>query len=80
MQAIDRGDQKASIQLVRDSLHQLKLSTASAEIHKEEVLLNELLDLVTDNRVDLARKVMGTQAFMRSRGGKVRNQEGRDEF
>ena len=44
------------------------------------MLLNKLLDLVTDNKVDLARKVMGTQAFMRSRGGKVRNQEGRDEF
>lgn len=77
MQGIDRGDaglSRASVRLALDSLQTLKGSSA---VQQEEQLLSELLDLISSDQLALARKVMGTQAFMRARGRKLRDQEGR---
>jgi hypothetical protein len=64
MQGIDRGDE-----------HSSRLA-----VQREEQLLGELLDLLSTNKLSLARKVMGSQAFMRARGRKLRNQEDRDDL
>lgn len=42
----------------------------------EEQLLAELLDLIARDQLSLARKVMARQAFMRTRGRKLRDQAG----
>ena len=49
-------------------------------MQREEQLLGELLDLISSDQLALARKVMGTQSFMRARGRKLRDQEGRGEI
>ena len=77
MQGIDRGDaglSQASVQLALDSLQTLKGSSA---VQQEQQLLGELLDLISSDQLALALKVMGTQTFMRARGRKLRDQEGR---
>ena len=79
MQGIDRGDaglSRASVQMALDSLQARKGSRA---VQQEEQLLGELLDLISSDQLALARKVMGTQAFMRARGRKLRDQEGRED-
>ena len=48
-------------------------------MEREKQLLSELLELLSTDQLNLARKVMGTQAFMRARGRKLRDSEGRDD-
>ena len=79
MQGIDRGDAamgQAPIRAALESLQQLK---GSADVEREKQLLSELLELLSTDQLNLARKVMGTQAFMRARGRKLRDSEGRDD-
>lgn len=64
------------MQLALDSVQTIKGSSA---VQQEEQLLGELLDLISSDQLALARKVMGTQAFMRARGRKLRDQQGRGE-
>jgi Ca-activated chloride channel family protein len=76
MEGIDQGDagmSRTSVQMALDSLQTLKGSSA---VQREEQLLGELLDLISSDQLALARKVMGTQSFMRARGRKLRDQEG----
>jgi hypothetical protein len=58
----------------------LDRAQGSPEIDQERKLLAELLELISTNKLSLARKVMSTQSFMRARGRKLRNQEGRDDL
>ena len=79
MASIDRGDVQAttaSVQLALSSLEQVK---GSGEVQQEQQLLGELLELISGEKLAIARKVMGTQAYMRARGRKVRDQEGRSD-
>ena len=79
MASIDRGDVQAttaSVQLALSSLEQVK---GSGEVQQEQQLLGELLELISSEKLAIARKVMGTQAYMRARGRKVRDQEGRSD-
>jgi hypothetical protein len=67
---------QAPIRAALESLQQLK---GSADVEREKQLLGELLELLSTDQLNLARKVMGTQAFMRARGRKLRDSEGRDD-
>lgn len=80
MESIDQGDLSASLGSVQAALYSLQRAEATPDIQQERQLLQELLDLVSTNKLSLARKVMGSQAFMRARGRKLRNQAGRDGF
>jgi hypothetical protein len=63
MQGIDRGDAGLS----------------RASVQQEEQRLGELLKLISSDQLALARKVMGTQAFLRARGRKLCDQEGQED-
>ena len=80
MKGIDQGDLLSTRGSVEAALCSLEMAETCPEVEKERQLLQELLDLISTNKVSLARKVMGTQAFMRARGRNLRNQEGRDVF
>lgn len=82
MHGIDSGD-SGDIETTRGAVQAALLSLADAknspDVAQERELLGELLDLITTNKLSLARKVMGTQAFNRARGRKLRDQEGRSD-
>lgn len=80
MEGIDQGDLFSTRGSVEAALCSLEMAEASPEVEKERQLLHELLDLISSNKVSLARKMMGTQAFNRARSRKLRNQEGIDEL
>lgn len=79
MEKLDQGDSEQMLDSVQAALQSLGQVQRSPEIDQERKLLGELLDLITTNKLSLARKVMGTQSFMRARGRKLRNQEGCDD-
>ena len=78
MEGIDQGDLFSTRGSVEAALCSLEMAEASPEVEKERQLLHELLDLISTNKLSLARKVMGTQAFNRARSRKLRNQESSD--
>ncbi|MCP9891401.1 VWA domain-containing protein [Cyanobium sp. Aljojuca 7D2] len=80
MQSIDCGDEHASRMVVQRALDSVRSFKGNSAVQREEQLLGELLDLISTNKLSLARKVMGSQAFMRARGRKLRDQEGRDDL
>ena len=80
MQSMDGGDEHASRRAVQRALDSLQAFKGNSAVQREEQLLGELLDLLSTNKLSLARKVMGSQAFMRARGRKLRDQEGRDDL
>ena len=80
MEGIDQGDLLSTRGSVEAALCSLEMAGGSPEVEKERQLLHELLDLISTNKLSLARKVMGSQAFNRARSRKLRNQEGRDAF
>lgn len=77
MDGIDRGDVDSSRSSVQAALHDLQQAPASPETEREQQLLQELLDLIGSDQLTVARKVMSSQAFMRARSRRVRNQDGR---
>ena len=79
MQGIDSGDIETTRGSVQAALFSLADAKNNPEVEQERELLGELLDLITTNKLSLARKVMGTQAFNRARGRKLRDQEGRSD-
>lgn len=79
MEKLDQGDSEQMLDSVQAALQSLGQVKSSPEIDQERKLLGELLDLISTNKLSLARKVMGTQSFMRARGRKLRNQEGCDD-
>lgn len=79
MEKLDQGDSEQMLDSVQAALQSLGQVQSSPEIDQERKLLGELLDLISTNKLSLARKVMGTQSFMRARGRKLRNQEGCDD-
>ena len=80
IEELDQGDSAQMLYSVQAALHSLDRAQGSPEIDQERKLLAELLELISTNKLSLARKVMGTQSFMRARGRKLRNQEGRDDL
>lgn len=79
MEGIDQGDILSSSNSIKTALYSLAKEQNTPEIEKERQLLDELLELISTDKHSLARKVMGTQLFMRARGKKVRNQVGSDD-
>jgi hypothetical protein len=79
MHGIDSGDIETTRSSVQAALFSLADAKSSPDVEQERELLGELLDLISTNKLSLARKVMGTQAFMRARGRKLRDQEGRGD-
>ena len=79
MQGIDSGDIETTRGAVQAALISLADAKNSPDVAQERELLGELLDLITTNKLSLARKVMGTQAFNRARGRKLRDQECRSD-
>lgn len=79
MQGIDNGDIETTRSSVQAALLSLADVKSNPDLEQERQLLGELLDLISTNKLSLARKVMGTQAFMRARGRKLRDQEGRSD-
>jgi Ca-activated chloride channel family protein len=79
MHGIDSGDIETTRSSVQAALFSLEDAKSSPDVEQERELLGELLDLISTNKLSLARKVMGTQAFMRARGRKLRDQEGRGD-
>lgn len=76
MEGIDQGDILSSSNSIKTALYSLAKEQNTPEIERERQLLDELLELISTDKHSLARKVMGTQLFMRARGKKVRNQVG----
>ncbi|MFM7312055.1 MAG: hypothetical protein ACKO0M_02620 [Cyanobium sp.] len=56
-----------------------RAAEGSPDVKQEQELLGGLLDLISTNKLSLARKVMDTEAFMRARRRKLRDQEGRTD-
>lgn len=79
MEGIDQGDILSSSNSIKTALYSLAKEQNTPEIERERQLLDELLELISTDKHSLARKVMGTQLFMRARGKKVRNQVGSDD-
>jgi hypothetical protein len=79
MHGIDSGDIETTRSSVQAALFSLADAKSSPDVEQERELLGELLDLISTNKLSLARKVMGTQTFMRARGRKLRDQEGRGD-
>ena len=79
MEGIDQGDILSSSNSIKTALYSLAKEQNTPEIERERQLLDELLELMSTDKHSLARKVMGTQLFMRARGKKVRNQVGSDD-
>ena len=79
MARIDSGDADGTQASVMAALSSLSQAPASPEIEREQQLLGELLDLISTDQLGIARKVMGSQAYMRARGRKLRDQQGRGE-
>ena len=79
MEGIDQGDILSSSNSIKTALYSLAKQQNTPEIERERQLLDELLELISTDKYSLARKVMGTQLFMRARGKKVRNQDGSDD-
>lgn len=79
MEGIDQGDILSSSNSIKTALYSLAKEQNTPEIERERQLLDELLELISTDKHSLARKVMGTQLFMRARGKKVRNQDGSDD-
>ena len=79
MEGIDQGDILSSSNSIKTALYSLAKEHNTPEIERERQLLDELLELISTDKHSLARKVMGTQLFMRARGKKVRNQVGSDD-
>ena len=79
MEGIDQGDILSSSNSIKTALYSLAKQQNTPEIERERQLLDELLELISTDKHSLARKVMGTQLFMRARGKKVRNQVGSDD-
>ena len=79
MEGIDQGDILSSSNSIKTALYSLAKEQNTPEIEKERQLLDELLELISTDKHSLARKVMGTQLFMRARGKKLRNQDGSDD-
>lgn len=79
MEGIDQGDILGSSNSIKTALYSLAKEHNTPEIERERQLLDELLELISTDKHSLARKVMGTQLFMRARGKKVRNQVGSDD-
>ena len=79
MHGIDSGDIETTRGAVQAALLSLADAKNSPDVAQERELLGELLDLITSDKLSLARKVMGTQAFNRARGRKLRDQEGRSD-
>ena len=78
MASMDHGDIFNTRGSVEAALSSLEMAEASPEVDKERQLLQELLELISTNKLSLARKVMGTQVFNRARSRKLLNQEGCD--
>ena len=79
MEGIDQGDILSSSNSIKTALYSLAKQQNTPEIERERQLLDELLELISTDKYSLARKVMGTQLFMRARGKKLRNQDGSDD-
>ena len=79
MEGIDQGDILSSSNSIKTALYSLAKEQNTPEIERERQLLDELLELISTDKHSLARKVMGTQLFMRARGKKLRNQDGSDD-
>lgn len=79
MEGIDQGDILSSSNSIKTAIYSLAKEQNTPEIERERKLLDELLELISTDKYSLARKVMGTQLFMRARGKKVRNQVGSDD-
>lgn len=79
MEGIDQGDILSSSNSIKTALYSLAKQQNTPEIERERQLLDELLELISTDKHSLARKVMGTQLFMRARGKKVSNQVGSDD-
>ena len=79
MEGIDQGDILSSSNSIKTALYSLAKEQNTPEIERERQLLDELLELISTDKHSLARKVMGTQLFMRARGKKVSNQVGSDD-
>lgn len=67
MQSIDRSDEHSSRMAVQRALDSLQSFKGNSEVQREEKLVAEPLYLISTNKLSLARKVMGTQSFMRAR-------------
>jgi len=71
----DSGDIETTRSSLKTPLFSLVEVRSRLDVEQERQRLGELMDLMSTNKLSLARKVMGTQVCMRGRWLTVRNKE-----
>ena len=75
MHGNDSGDIETTRSSLKTALFSLVEVRSRLDVEQERQRLGELLDLMSTNKLSLARKVMGTQVCMRARGLTLRDKE-----
>jgi hypothetical protein len=79
MHGNDSGDIETTRSSLKTALFSLVEVRSRLDVEQERQRLGELMDLLMDlmstNKLSLARKVMGTQVCMRARGLTLRDKE-----
>ena len=75
MHGNDSGDIETTRSSLKTALFSLVEVRSRLDVEQERQRLGELLDLMSTNKLSLARKVMGTQVCMRARGLTLRDEE-----
>jgi hypothetical protein len=71
----DSGDIETTRSSLKTALFSLVEVRSRLDVEQERQRLGELMDLMSTNKLSLARKVMGTQVCMRGRGLTLRDKE-----
>jgi hypothetical protein len=71
----DSGDIETTRSSLKTPLFSLVEVRSRLDVEQERQRLGELMDLMSTNKLSLARKVMGTQVCMRARGLTLRDKE-----
>ena len=75
MHGNDSGDIETTRSSLKTALFSLVEIRGRLDVEQERQRLGELLDLMSTNKLSLARKVMGTQVCMRASGLTLRDKE-----
>jgi hypothetical protein len=75
MHGNDSGDIETTRSSLKTALFSLVEVRSRLDVEQERQRLGELMDLMSTNKLSLARKVMGTQVCMRARGLTLRDKE-----
>lgn len=75
MHGHNSGDIETTRSSLKTPLFSLVKVRSRLDVEQERQRLGELLDIMSTNKLSLARKVMGTQVCMRARGLTLRDKE-----